>query len=141
MMDEYERPLSLDKYLKELATARAGGGQASDTPIAAMQNFSSTVSTTGDSATPPSAQVGMEIAVANNGANSMNVFRHREVNRPVPKSRLRRAPSPCPSAGWRADGGQNGAPITASYARGEDFEAFGANALTEHQPTGQLIVF
>jgi hypothetical protein len=77
MMDEYERPLSLDKYLKELATARAGGGQASDTPIAAMQNFSSTVSTTGDSATPPSAQVGMEIAVANNGANSMNVFRHR----------------------------------------------------------------
>jgi len=55
-------------------TAHAGGGQGSGTPITAMQNFFSTVATTGDSATLPSAQVGMEISVAKNGANSMNVF-------------------------------------------------------------------
>jgi hypothetical protein len=55
-------------------TAHAGGGQGSATPITAMQNFFTTVATTGDSGVLPSAQVGMEIAVANNGANSMNVF-------------------------------------------------------------------
>jgi hypothetical protein len=55
-------------------TAHAGGGQGSATAITAMQNFFSTVATGGDSSVLPSAQVGMEIAVANNGAASMNVF-------------------------------------------------------------------
>jgi hypothetical protein len=55
-------------------TAHAGGGQASATPITAMQAQISVAATTGDSVLLPPAKQGMEIIVVNNGAASANVF-------------------------------------------------------------------
>lgn len=54
--------------------AHAGGGQAGATPLTTMQNFFGTVVTAGDSALLPAAKVGMEVAVINKAALSMNVF-------------------------------------------------------------------
>lgn len=67
---------SLETYSAVNAlTAFATGGQASGTPIKAMLNRFTTVTTAGDSGTLPVAAVGMTIVVANAAAaNSMNVF-------------------------------------------------------------------
>jgi hypothetical protein len=50
--------------------AHAGGGQASATPITAMQAQVSVCATAGDSILLPPAKVGMEVTVVNNGAAS-----------------------------------------------------------------------
>lgn len=55
-------------------TAHAGGGQASATPITAMQAQISVAATAGDSCVLPPAKQGMEVTVVNNGAASANVF-------------------------------------------------------------------
>lgn len=55
-------------------TAHAGGGQGSATPLTAMMNQITTTATTGDSVVLPASAVGLQITVANNGANSANVF-------------------------------------------------------------------
>src|SRR5437879_4900402 len=54
--------------------AHAGSGQASATPITAMQAQITTSATIGDSCVLPPAKQGMEITVVNNGAQSANVF-------------------------------------------------------------------
>lgn len=54
--------------------AHAGGGQASATPITAMQAQIGTVATLNDSVLLPPAQAGMELTVVNNGANAANAF-------------------------------------------------------------------
>jgi hypothetical protein len=55
-------------------TAHAGGGQGSATPLTTMQNVVSTVATAGDSVVLPAGAPGLQIAVINNGANSLNCF-------------------------------------------------------------------
>lgn len=55
-------------------TAHAGGGQTSATQLTAMMNQITTTATTGDSVVLPASAVGLQITVANNGANSANVF-------------------------------------------------------------------
>lgn len=55
-------------------TAHAGGGQANGVLITAMQAFFSVVASAGDSARLTNALPGLEIAVINQTATSMNVF-------------------------------------------------------------------
>ena len=55
-------------------TAYAGGGQGSATQIAADINEVATVATGGDSVKLPAAVAGMEIMIANHGANALDVF-------------------------------------------------------------------
>ena len=55
-------------------TAHSGGGQANGTPITAMVARFSTVAVAADSGTLPPSVPGMQIAVVNATANSMNVF-------------------------------------------------------------------
>ena len=55
-------------------TARAGGGQALATPLVTMMTNVTVCATSGDSVLLPPSAAGLQIAVANNGAASMNVF-------------------------------------------------------------------
>jgi hypothetical protein len=55
-------------------TANAGGGQGSATQLNAGMNVVATVATTGDSVKLPTAEQGVEVLVANDGANAMDVF-------------------------------------------------------------------
>lgn len=82
-------------------TAAAGGGQTNAYQLSAEYNFVSTVATTADSVKLPelsSAFIGLHILVANDGANSMNVF---------------------PFLGQDASGGTNTAVAVAAAARAE----------------------
>ena len=54
--------------------AKAGGGQSPATPVTTVVNRYTTVATSGDAATLPAAQGGMQVTVTNASANSMNVF-------------------------------------------------------------------
>ena len=55
-------------------TAHSGGGQGSATQLTTMLNNVTTVGTAGDSVLLPATAAGLQITVANNGANSLNVF-------------------------------------------------------------------
>ena len=54
--------------------AVAGGGQSATPNISASTTRVTTVATTGDSLTLPSAAAGLRYIVINKGANSLNVF-------------------------------------------------------------------
>ena len=55
-------------------TAFAGGGQTGALLLQAVQNVVATVATTGDSVALPQSAAQMFMMIANQGANSMNVF-------------------------------------------------------------------
>lgn len=55
-------------------TAHAGGGQASALQLSAQFNRVSTVATAADSVALPVSSAGMWVAIANDGASSMQVF-------------------------------------------------------------------
>jgi len=73
-------PSDISGYVRDASStrsgivARAGGGQANATLIAATYNRVLTVATAGDSVRLPRARPGVEIFIANRGANSLNVF-------------------------------------------------------------------
>jgi hypothetical protein len=54
--------------------AHAGGGQGAATQLVSMMSNLTTVATAGDSVVLPASAAGLQIAVANNGAASANVF-------------------------------------------------------------------
>ncbi len=55
-------------------TAKAGGGQATATPLGAETNFVTTVGSVADSVLLPGALLGRHVVVFNAGANSTNIF-------------------------------------------------------------------